>query len=117
MADAIQVKVPVGPEGARMARQQLAGLKKEIDRDVLDNLGLMVQVGSGRIRVEVTDTGPGFDPQPLTPSMYQTSGWGLFLVDQLSDRWGVIRGDSTRVWFELDRRAHGRDLASASAGR
>jgi anti-sigma regulatory factor (Ser/Thr protein kinase) len=140
MADAIQVKVPVGPEGARMARQQLAGLKKEIDRDVLDNLRLMVselvtnsirhaglphgtwieltvQVGSGRIRVEVTDTGPGFDPQPLTPSMYQTSGWGLFLVDQLSDRWGVIRGDSTKVWFELDRRAHGRDLASASAGR
>jgi hypothetical protein len=33
-------------------------------------------------------------------------GRGLFLVDTLSDRWGMTReGTSeTRVWFEMDRR-------------
>jgi anti-sigma regulatory factor (Ser/Thr protein kinase) len=137
MRTSIHVKVPAGPEGARVARQQLAGLEREVGREVLDNLRLMVselvtnsirhaglargtrielavQVGSGRVRVEVSDPGPGFEPQPVTPSLYQTSGWGLYLVDQLSDRWGVIRGVSTKVWFELDRQP-GNNLAAASA--
>jgi anti-sigma regulatory factor (Ser/Thr protein kinase) len=138
MRTSIHVKVRVNPEGARTARQQLAGLEREVGREILDNLRLMVselvtnsirhaglsegsrielivQVGSGRIRVEVIDPGPGFLPRPVTPSLYQTSGWGLYLVDQLSDRWGVIRGAFTRVWFELDRQPRRRDLASASA--
>jgi anti-sigma regulatory factor (Ser/Thr protein kinase) len=136
----LKVKVPLGPEGAGMARERLAGLERELGPEMLDNLrlmvselvtnsirhaglpegtwiGLRVQVGTGRIRVEVTDTGPGFEPQPVTPSLYQTSGWGLFLVEQLSDRWGVIRGDATRVWFEIDRHAHPRDFASSFGRR
>jgi len=28
-------------------------------------------------------------------------GWGLWLLDRLSARWDVERGDVTRVWFEL----------------
>jgi anti-sigma regulatory factor (Ser/Thr protein kinase) len=137
MRNSIHVRVPAGPDGARAARQQLAGLEREVAREVLDNLRLMVselvtnsirhaglaegtrielrvQVGRGRIRVEVSDPGPGFEPHLVTPSMYQTSGWGLYLVDQLSDRWGVIRGVSTKVWFELDRRPR-KNLASALA--
>ena len=39
-------------------------------------------------------------PIPTRPS-----GWGLYLVRELSDRWGVERDDVTRVWFELDREA------------
>ena len=30
-------------------------------------------------------------------------GWGLALVETISDRWGIERGDRTRVWFELGR--------------
>ena len=40
------------------------------------------------------------DPDPARPS-----GWGLYLVRELSDRWGVERNKQTRVWFELDREA------------
>ena len=30
------------------------------------------------------------------------SGWGLFLVDRIADRWGAVQMDGeTRVWFEL----------------
>ena len=32
------------------------------------------------------------------------SGWGLFLVERLANRWGVRHdGDATHVWFELRR--------------
>ena len=137
MATTIEVSVPAGPEGARLARQQLVRLEAQLSRDVMDNLRLMVselvtnsirhaglpggtlirltvRLRSGRIRVEVTDPGPGFEPRPVTPSLYQTSGWGLYLVDQLSDRWGVARGRITKVWFELDAGTRRRRLASAS---
>ena len=39
-------------------------------------------------------------PDPVRPS-----GWGLYLVAELADRWGVDSDDRTLVWFELDRRA------------
>jgi anti-sigma regulatory factor (Ser/Thr protein kinase) len=43
---------------------------------------------------------PGRADQP--PDGSQTGGWGLFLVEALSDRWGweALR-DGKRVWFEL----------------
>ena len=63
---------------------------------------LMVAVSSSRVRVEVTDPGPGFEVEPPVPSIYQESGWGLFLVEQVAQRWGVERGGGTSVWFEID---------------
>ena len=39
-------------------------------------------------------------PDPARPS-----GWGLYLVAELADRWGVDSDERTLVWFELDRRA------------
>lgn len=66
-------------------------------------IGLSVEVDRGRVRVEVSDPGPGFEPAPVIPTMFQESGWGLYLVGQLSDRWGVERdSDRTVVWFEID---------------
>jgi anti-sigma regulatory factor (Ser/Thr protein kinase) len=53
------------------------------------------------VRVAVTDRGEGFAPGQVEPSMYQGSGWGLFLVQQLAGDWGVTRDDGTTVWFEL----------------
>jgi hypothetical protein len=55
------------------------------------------------VRVEVGDLGPGFDPGPRDLDRESPSGWGLYLVDQLADRWGVTRAGGTRVWFEIDR--------------
>lgn len=55
----------------------------------------------GGLRCEVDDLGTGFVP-PLEPRPHddRPGGWGLRLVDQLSDAWGVHAG-STQVWFEL----------------
>ena len=42
-------------------------------------------------------------PPPARPRD-DRGGWGLFLVERLSDRWGTARdADGTRVWFELRR--------------
>ena len=55
----------------------------------------------GRIRVEVVDPGSEFEPsQPGAGD--SDGGWGLFLVDRLSERWGVHPVPSGKcVWFEL----------------
>lgn len=53
------------------------------------------------VRVEVRDPGPGFDPGVR----HDAGGYGLRMLDVLSDRWGADRGDKgCRVWFEVDRR-------------
>jgi hypothetical protein len=37
-------------------------------------------------------------------SANENTGWGLFLVQRLADRWGVRHdGPDKRVWFELRR--------------
>ena len=53
-----------------------------------------------RVTIEVTDPGPGFDM--VLPACSDPGGWGLVLVDQLADRWGVNRTPAgTCVWFEM----------------
>ena len=41
-------------------------------------------------------------PKKRDADKTKVGGWGLYLVDQLADRWGVNRGKLTRVWFEID---------------
>jgi serine/threonine-protein kinase RsbW len=52
--------------------------------------------------VTVGDQGPGFTWRPAPPAGNESGGWGLFLVDQIADRWGVeCTTSGTRVWFEI----------------
>jgi anti-sigma regulatory factor (Ser/Thr protein kinase) len=55
------------------------------------------------VRVEVVDQGVGFVPAVRDRPKTEPGGWGLHLVEALTQRWGVFDG-STHVWFELDRR-------------
>jgi anti-sigma regulatory factor (Ser/Thr protein kinase) len=66
-------------------------------------IGLRIYLGDGVLRGEITDPGPGFVPREQVLTISQQSGWGLYLVDQIADRWGVERDGVTRVWFEIDR--------------
>jgi anti-sigma regulatory factor (Ser/Thr protein kinase) len=68
-----------------------------------DRIRLIVAIGDGALRVEVHDPGQGFEPRPPAPDPARTSGWGLYLVAELADRWGVEgAAPGTRIWFELD---------------
>ena len=46
--------------------------------------------------------GTGFVAEPKLPTASESSGWGLYLVDRLADRWGIITRDRSEVWFEID---------------
>jgi anti-sigma regulatory factor (Ser/Thr protein kinase) len=65
---------------------------------------IVIDVDSGRVRIEVRDQGSGFDPAGRTdlPPSHSTAGRGLHLVDALSSRWGVELSGSTTVWAEFD---------------
>ena len=53
--------------------------------------------------VQVTDDGPGLAPSPGATAPDPHGGFGLFLIEQLTRRWGVTRENRrTRVWFEFD---------------
>jgi anti-sigma regulatory factor (Ser/Thr protein kinase) len=55
----------------------------------------------GRFRTEVVDQGDGFMAVLRKREDVDTpGGWGLPLVQTLSDRWGAHEG-STHVWFEF----------------
>jgi anti-sigma regulatory factor (Ser/Thr protein kinase) len=64
---------------------------------------LRASVGSGRLHVEVTNPGDGLGTPSCEPDAEALEHWGLFLVDDLSDRWGAEANPrATSVWFEID---------------
>lgn len=119
-----------GPYAVTASRLALAGLEDRLDPNVLFDIRLLVSelvtncvkhadvgpeesivltldIGDDLVKVSVVDEGPGFEPpdSPLTERAAEAgSGWGLFLVDQLSEGWGVERDAGATVWFELNRR-------------
>jgi anti-sigma regulatory factor (Ser/Thr protein kinase) len=120
--DGISLSLRGGPEAAARARGALSRLRADIDPPLMETLRLLVTelvsnsvrhaqsetvvlkivVGRGAVLTEVTDQGPGFEPGRPGPAGGNESGWGLFLVERLANRWGVAQdGDATRVWFEL----------------
>ena len=108
------------------ARRALDGLRGQLEEEVIERSALVVtevvtnsvthagltaaqpidlniQVSPACLRTEVTDEGTrGFDPLVSLPVAGQSSGRGYWMIDQLTDRWGVDFTRSTRVWCEFD---------------
>jgi len=131
------LRVPVGPQAAATARQAVAGLRSYLAQEMYDNakllmtelttnsvrhaglssdefLTVLVSCEHDYVRIEVDDDGPRFDPNPGRHSDIG-SGWGLYLVSQIADRWGVEHERGNRVWFELGQ--HDADEHAISARR
>jgi anti-sigma regulatory factor (Ser/Thr protein kinase) len=129
------LRLPASPLAASVARHAVAGLRPYLDPQVTENAELLVtelvtnsvrhaglpaeasiefslRASAEVLMVEVADAGRGFEAD--SPSRRSTvagtprsSGWGLFLVDRIADRWGAVQMDGeTRVWFELRPGAH-----------
>jgi anti-sigma regulatory factor (Ser/Thr protein kinase) len=124
----VERRLPVSPEAASAARHALDDLGDAMSdarlRDVRllvsevvtnavrhadlaagDAIELVVELNGGALRVEVHDPGGGFVPTAPAPDPTRPSGWGLYLVAELADRWGVDSDETTLVWFEFDRPA------------
>jgi anti-sigma regulatory factor (Ser/Thr protein kinase) len=65
-----------------------------------DSIGLRISSGNSRVRVEVADSGGGFDPTAPRKDK-AAAGCGLRIVDRGAVRWGTSRDDRFRVWFEI----------------
>jgi anti-sigma regulatory factor (Ser/Thr protein kinase) len=63
---------------------------------------LVVALEGRALRIEVHDPGQGFELKPPPDDPLRASGWGLVLVEELADRWGIDHDPRTRVWFEMD---------------
>ena len=123
----IDLKLRPTPGAVPDARRALDALDDEVSSQTLEDLRLLVSelvTNSVRhaglheaqtielkvklmpetVRVEVNDQGTGFEPTPRGARSDDQSGWGLYLVSRIADRWGVSSDGVTRVWFELDRR-------------
>ena len=69
-----------------------------------DELAMEAAVESDRVRVRLFDAGDGFDEHtPRPPAGGSSGGYGLVLLDRLSDRWGVQNEGGFSVWFEVQR--------------
>ena len=65
-------------------------------------LGLRIRLQDGKVRIEVRDEGLGFAAAAVPAGPDDPGGYGLFLVTQIADAWGIAEsGDPTTVWFEL----------------
>jgi anti-sigma regulatory factor (Ser/Thr protein kinase) len=121
----ISVQFEAGPSAAAWARNALIAIDPHVDELLMadvrllvselvtnsvrhsniaasDVVGLDVVVDRDTIYVQVCDHGAGFEPRPRKPGQSKAGGWGLFLVERLAHRWGVLRNGVTRVWFEID---------------
>ena len=65
-------------------------------------IGLRLEADNGVLRVAVTDGGPTFRLGRVDLDAVGRSHHGLFIVDKLSDRWGLSLDGKKAVWFEVD---------------
>ena len=118
-------ELPATPTAASVARRALLAGNGALPGSVRDDVVLLVtelvsnavrHAGAGPERplqvqllhrprcvvVAVADEGPGFTWDPNASAGSESGGWGLFLVDQIADRWGVERTTSgSCVWAEI----------------
>jgi len=123
--DGLSFQLTGGPDAPVAARRAVLAGERRMPEGVRDDVLLLVSElvtnavrhagvgperslhteirwGPGRVRVEVTD--PSSDPTPIGARSDGdgSGGFGLFLVEQIADRWGVRRTPAgTSVWFEI----------------
>src|SRR3712207_2284485 len=119
----LDVEIPENARAPWHARRAVEQLGDAIDDSVRPDVTLLVselvtnsvKYGSAgalrlqiaakspkQVRVEVVNQGASFEPKARDRPVTDAGGWGLHLVEALTDRWGVHDG-STHVWFEIDR--------------
>lgn len=117
--------MPCSPRAPSEARHALDELESEIEAGLLRDVKLIVSElvtnsvrhsGSSEpivmrawvrecgLKVEIADSGFGFEPRAAREADIEEGGRGLLILESLSERWGVTRDARTRVWFEVSQR-------------
>lgn len=122
--DGFWIRMEGGSEAAARARREMTRLREGLETPLLEDIRLLVTelvsnsvrhagattveltvaVRPGDVRVEVANQGAPFTPTARGSRQQDDPGWGLFLLDRLSDHWGVCEDSGyQRVWFEMAR--------------
>jgi anti-sigma regulatory factor (Ser/Thr protein kinase) len=123
MSMSLTVDIPRNRAAPAVARRAVDRLEGRLAGDLLPDIKLLVcelvtnsvkyategpvtlhidSRGPRHVRVGVVDRGDGFAPPRRQRPVTEPGGFGLHLVERLSDRWGV-RESAGHVWFEIDR--------------
>ena len=124
-ADSLVFELAARPTAVSVARAALLAAKSTLPTPVRDDVLLLltelltnavrhakaaadraVRVEFRRrgemVRVAVFDEGTGFAADAPHHRRDQSGGWGLFLVDQIADRWAITpTASGTCAWFEI----------------
>ena len=114
-----------GPSVASQARAVIEPFRARLGEDVSSDLALLlselvtnsyrhsgaadqniavdIELTAEHVRAEIRDQGEGFRAEPVPAARRGAGGWGLVILDRLSERWGVRKGPPSCVWFELAR--------------
>jgi hypothetical protein len=123
MVAGVQTALPCEPQSARRARQALEPFRELMDETRFGDLRLLVSElvaeaiwspdsPNGSIRVRANrktqsvrasvEAGAASFPTGSVRPEPGEPGWGVYLVERLSDRWGLRRSQSAAsVWFEM----------------
>lgn len=100
--------------GTALPAEQLADLQLLVTEIVANSvrhggvgedgqIDLAVSISDDVVRVELRDTGIQADPRLRTPDLSGGGGFGMVLVQRMSERWGVDHEPQVVMWFELAR--------------
>jgi anti-sigma regulatory factor (Ser/Thr protein kinase) len=122
--ETIELNLPAAPTAATTARSEVTRrLSRRIAVGVLEDVRLLLtelitnalrhsgirpeeeiavkaELSDGTLRLEVRDPGRNGEVARREAGS-RGGGFGLFLVDRLTTRWGVERRNGTMVWAEL----------------
>jgi anti-sigma regulatory factor (Ser/Thr protein kinase) len=101
----IEVGLPLGVRHrvALMLSERVANAVQHGGADATEVVEVRVASTPARVRVEVVD--PGWQgAEPPRRIQHPDGGYGLLLVEHLSDGWGreATAGGGSLAWFELD---------------
>jgi anti-sigma regulatory factor (Ser/Thr protein kinase) len=124
VSEALSVELPLEPESARRAREQLERFRRYLDEMSYEDLRLLVhelvvealnaepdpragtielqaEVRDERIRVEMSQGEAAYRLPSRRPEPGEL-GFGLHLLRRLAHRWGIGRDPNrARVWLEM----------------
>ena len=88
-----------------LASELVAGSVPHAPVGVDPGLELVVSLLRHAVRVELRGADAGLGWDPLDEDEDRASGWRLYLLTSLAQRWGMERAGHVRIWFEVDRQA------------
>jgi signal transduction histidine kinase len=95
----------VGEDARLLTSEAVTNAVRHSGGTTLDSIALRMRASDEHVLIEVEDPGGGFTWPPDRVERPGPGGYGLRILDEIAEDWGVRSGPPTVVWFEL-RRPH-----------